>query len=555
MALEGTQPRVKPRGRTARFNEITNILLRHDFWGLLRAMMSPRAAEEAQRMDREQRPAARLRRILEDLGPTFIKLGQLMATRPDLVPRDYVEEFKRLYDGTKPSTYDEVREVIHEQLGAPPEELFATFEKQALASASVGQVHRATMKDGTPVAVKVQHVGIEEAMYLDFEILRGIVTFIEKTFAASRVWQPTGHLEELKLMMDRELDYRYEVKNTLRVAHNFRHDPSVKIPQMHRDMCAKRVMVMEWIDGIKFSNVEAPEMQDIDRKNVAKIVTHAMAKQIFIDRIFHADPSPGNMMIMHSDQVCFLDFGAVGVVTERRSKAILALITGIAKGDVEQTTEAIVDLCDVQGELDQKRFTTDVEKILDFFEREQVSVADPRIMEMILTLAAEHRMLLPPDFMLITRSLFQFDGFCRDLDPDYEIVSILEPFVGQLVWKNMASTKKQKELVEETFGELLKFGRTFPHALNTLVRKVERNELSTRIELAGLEGIKQTYGRGVLKTSFTIMMGALVIGLGFVYGGNQPEAAGRYLFIAGSIVVAWTLVLILWSESFKGRYD
>ncbi len=545
--------RAKSPSKTTRFNEITNILLRNDFWGLLRAML--RGDTTGTPGKDGDSPPARLRRILEDLGPTFIKLGQLMATRPDLVPAPYVEEFKRLYDGTKPSTYPEVREVIKAELGAYPEDLFATFEKEALASASVGQVHRATLPDGTPVAVKVQHVGIDEDMYLDFEILRGMVTFIEKTFAASRVWQPTAHLEELKHMMDRELDYRFEVKNTLRVAHNFRHDSTVKIPGMHRDLCARRVMVMEWIDGIKFSNANAPELDGIDKRNVAKIVTHAMARQIFMDRIFHADPSPGNMMIMSSDEVCFLDFGAVGVVTERRAKAILGLITGIAKGDVEQTTESIVDLCDVYGEVDQKRFTNDVEKILDFFEREQVSVADPRIMEMILDLAREHRMLLPPDFMLISRALFQFDGFCRDLDPDYEIVSILEPFVGQLVWKNIASSKKQKELVEETFGELLKFGRTFPHALNTLVRKVERNELSTRIELAGLEGIKRAHGRGVLKTSFTIMMASLVVGLGIVYAGSNPDIAGRYIFVAGALMVSWALVLILWSESFKGRHD
>ncbi len=541
------------RGKTARFNEIVNILLRNDFWGLLREMLLPRAPDAMP--DGVEPAPVRMRKILEELGPTFIKIGQLLATRPDLVPAEYVEQFKQLYDGTEPSPYEEVRQVVKEQLGQEIEEIFTTFEKKALASASVGQVHRATLKDGQEVAVKVQHVGIEDAMLMDFEILRGLVTFIEKTFAASRVWQPTAHLEELRLMLERELDYRFEVKNTQRVSNNFRHDDAVKIPEMYTDFCSKRVMVMEFIKGIKFKHVDAPEMAGIDRKNVAKIVTHSMAKQIFIDRFFHADPSPGNMMIMHSNQVVFLDFGAVGMVTERRSKAILQLITGIAKADVESTSEAIVDLCDVFGEVDQKRFVTDVEKVLDFFEREQVSVADPRIMEMILELARQHKMLLPPDFMLITRSLFQFDGFCRDLDPDYEIVSILEPFVGQMIWKNISSPKKQKELVEETFGELLKFARTFPHALNTLVRKVERNELSTRIEVSGLEGWKASQGRTALKMAFTIMMSALLVGLGIVYAGPNAEMAAQYLFIATVILVSWTLVLILWSEGFKGNRE
>lgn len=543
-----------PRSKAARFNEILNILLRHDFWGLLRAVM--RGAPLGEAMDGQESPAARLRRILEELGPTFIKIGQLLATRPDLVPQELAEEFKGLYDGTTPSPYEDVETVVEDELGQGILDVFASFDQDALASASVGQVHKAVLKDGTEVAVKVQHPGIEEAMLLDFEILRGLVTFIEKTFAASRVWQPTQHLDELRQMLGRELDYRYEVKNTQRVAQNFRHDPTVVIPRMHKSLCGRRVMVMEWIDGIKFSSTEHLDGLGIDRKNVARLVTHAMAKQIFMHRFFHADPSPGNLMILDSDTVVFLDFGAVGAVTERRAKAIFRLISGIGKNDVEATSEAIIDLCDQHGEYDPKRFTTDVEKVLDFFEREEVSVADPRIMEMILDLARTHKMLLPPDFMLITRSLFQFDGFCRDLDPDYELVSVLEPLVAELAWKNITSTKKQKELVEETVGEMLRFARTFPHTLNQVVRRIERNEIRSTVDIAGLEGIKRSQGRSTLKMSFTVMMAALVLGLAIVYSGPSPDAfAGRFLFGAGAVMVVWALVLVLWSESLKGNRD
>jgi ubiquinone biosynthesis protein len=542
-AVMARDKRTRRPSKSTRFNEIFNILLRNDFFRLVR--------------NAEHRDApVKMRRILEELGPTFVKTGQLLATRPDLVPPEYAEEFKQLYDGTKPGPFIEVREVIEAELGRPISEVFGSFEEVALASASVGQVHRATLKDGTKVAVKVQHVGIKESMLLDFQILRGIATFVEKTFAASRIWQPLEHLEELQQMLERELDYTFEVQNTIRVAEKFRHDDSVLIPHMHKQLCTKKVMVMEFVDGIKFAHPEQLDKQGIDRKNVAKVITHAMAKQIFLHRVFHADPSPGNMMILSSDKVCFLDFGAVGNVTERRAKSILRLITGIGKGDLDAASEAIIDLCDQRGEYDPKRFTTDVEKILDFFEREQVSVADPRVMELILELARRHKMMLPPDFMLITRALFQFDGFCRDLDPDYELVTVLEPLVADLVWKNLTSTKKQKEVVEETVGELLKFGRTFPHALNQLVRRVERNEIRTTIEVAGMEELKRSQGRGVLKSSFTIIMAALIIGMGIVYASPDAGAStGPFLFGAGTLVILWTLVMVVWSESFKGRRD
>ncbi|HLF16359.1 MAG TPA: AarF/UbiB family protein, partial [Candidatus Thermoplasmatota archaeon] len=405
-----------PRSRLARFNEIVNILLQNDFWSLLRSLT--RGSPVDGQADASGEPhAVRARRILEELGPTFIKIGQLLATRPDLVPNAYVEEFKKLYDKTTPSPFQEVERVVREDLGRGISEVFASFEPQAIASASIGQVHRATLKDGTEVAVKVQHVGIEEAMVLDFEILQGLVTFLEKTFAATRIWQPAQHLAELRLMLERELDYRYEMKNTLKVAHNFRHDPGVHIPKMHEGLCTKRILVMEFVHGFKFTKPDAPELAGIDLRNVARLVTFAMARQIFIDRVFHADPSPGNMLILSSERVAFLDFGAVGVVTERRAKAILRLITSISKGDIEGTCDAVVDLCEQRGEYDPKRFTHDVERMLDFFEREGVSVADPRLMEMVLNLAKEHGMLLPPDFVLISRALFQFEGFCRTLDP------------------------------------------------------------------------------------------------------------------------------------------
>lgn len=540
-----------PRSRLARFNQIVNILLRNDFWGLLRSMTGEAAA------DPDKAPApVRLCMMLEEMGPSFIKIGQLLATRPDLVPQSYVDEFKKLYDATKPSPPEQVREVIRTELGRDVEAIFATFEPAALASASIGQVHRATLNDGTKVAVKVQHVGIEESMILDFQILRGLISFMEKTFAATRVWQPTEHLEELRVMLERELDYRYEMRNTQRVEHNFRNEPTVHIPRMYPELCTKRVLVMEFIDGIKFTRIDAPEMQGIDRANVARIVTMAMARQIFIDRLFHADPSPGNMMILDSNKVAFLDFGAVGIVTERRAKTILRLITGIAKGDVEGTTEATIDLCEQRTELDMKRLSSDVEKILDFFEREDVSVADPRIMEMILHLAKQHQMLLPPDFVLISRALFQFEGFCRVLDPEFELVTVLEPFVAELLWKNLSSTKKQKELIEETVGELLRFGRTLPHTLNTLIRKIERNEISTRVEVAGMEGLKSAQGRGVLKTSFTIMMAALVIGFAIVYATPSVEARSvQFLFAAAGVLTIWTLVMVVWSEAFKGHRE
>lgn len=537
------------RGRRSRFNEILTILLRNNAWGLMSQILRGKVPDP----DDEPLPP-RVRRLLEALGPTFIKLGQLLATRPDLLEKEYVEEFRKLYDQAPASTPAEVARILKSELGRDATELFAAFNPMPIASASIGQVHEATLQDGRRVAVKIQHAGIAEEMEADFRILRRLVNFIEKTFAGSRIWQPSDHLEELRLMLERELDYRYEMRNAQRIAENFADDPKVHIPTVVPELSSKRVLVMEFLDGKKLTGNIA--LAGIDGAAVARTITTAMAKQIFVDRIFHADPSPGNIMVMPGDVVAFLDFGAVGIVTERRARNILELITAIGNGHVEGTCEAILDLCDQRAEVDAKRFRADVERILDHFEREQVSVADPVLMDLIVGLARAHRMLLPPDFALITRALFQFEGICRSLDPDFELVAVLDPFVTQVAWKNISSPTAQKDAVQETVTELLKFARTLPHTLNTVLRKIERNEITTRIEVGGLEGIKQSQGRGVLKTSFTVLAASLIVGLALVYASPTPsDRIGQFLFGALVILVSWVLVMVLWSEGLKGNRE
>lgn len=538
------------KGRRSRFNEIVTILLRHNAWGLLSAILrgkpQPESAEPA---------PLRVRLLLEALGPTFIKLGQLLATRPDLLEKEYVEEFRKLYDQAPASPPEEVGEILRAELGREPSEVFAAFNPRPIASASIGQVHEATLQDGRRVAVKVQHGGIATQMRADFRILRRLVAFVEKTFAGSRIWQPSDHLEELRLMLERELDYRYEMRNAQRIAANFAGDAKVHIPFIVPELSSRRVLVMEFIDGAKLTGAGASR-PGVDGAAVARTLTEAMAKQIFVDRIFHADPSPGNILVLPGNVVAFLDFGAVGIVTDRRARTILQLVTAIGGGHVEGTMEAILDLCDQRAEVDAKRLRMDVERILDHFEREQVSVADPVLMDLIVGLARAHRMLLPPDFALITRALFQFEGICRSLDPDFELVTVLDPFVAKVAWRNISSPTAQKDAVQETVAELLKFGRTLPHTLNTVLRKIERNELSTRVEVAGLEGIKSAQGRGVLKTGFTILAASLIVGLAIVYASPTPgQRIGQYIFGASAIVVGWILVMVLWSEAFKGNRE
>lgn len=541
--------------KSKRFNEIFHILLTHDVTSLLRdlAAMAPSPFRSTrQNGTGPAQVAPRVRKLMEALGPTFIKMGQLLGTRPDLIPPAFVEEFKKLYDQTHPSDFEDIKKVIEKDLGKPLETVFRSFEPVALASASIGQVHRAVLRSGEAVAVKVQHPEIEERMRTDFEILKVLAKFTERVFAASRVWQPVEHLEEIRHMLNKELDYRNELQIQLEVERNFAEIPSVKIPRAFEAFCGKRVLVMEYIEGIKFRSADQPELANIDRKRVASIITQAMAKQVFTDRLFHADPSPGNLLILGSDKVCFLDFGAFGVVTRRRSRLILDLLISLSQANIDEIGRSIVDLCDIRGEYDPKKFLRDVERIADYYEREKASPADPVLLQMLVDTANAHRMTLPPDFMLITRALYQFDGMCKALDPQYEIVEALQPFVADLLRDRVLRPEHPMDALRQFTHELARLTR-MPATIDKILYKLEKGDLATKVEIRGLEDYKTHQMRIVFIVCFTLLVGFTLIGSAIGYGLGGREFIQDYTFLGLFGFLAAALVYVYASGMFSRK--
>lgn len=537
--------------KSKRFNEVVHILLTHNFPVVLKELAfygrkpsrdkkKPTVATDATPL---QTLPHRVRLIMEDLGPSFIKIGQLLGTRPDLIPPEFIEEFKKLYDQTTPTPFPQVRTMVESELDRPLEQTFLRFDETPLASASIAQVHRAVLMDGREVAVKVQHPGIDERMRLDFEILRGIVNFTERVFAASRVWQPASHLEEIRQMLNKELDFSHEVSIQQKVRVNFEDDDDVKIPAVFQEFCTRRVVVMEFIDGIKFRSRDQPELADMDRSRLARIIANAMAKQIFVDRLFHADPSPGNLLILTDGRVCFLDFGAFGRVTERRARVIFEMIVELNRGSLEGTARTVLELCDQRGEYDAKRFLHDLEGILDYYEIERPSPADPVLLDKILQVAKNHNMLLPPDFMLITRALYQFDGMCKELAEDYELIGVLTPFVGKVAREHFLSPEAQLGHLRDAASELGTLIRHLPGHIERILTKLEKGDLVTQIEVKGLQEHARGRARLTYLASFTALVAAEVIG-GAIIAAFAPQAMVSYAVGSIFLMAGWLLVLL-----------
>lgn len=538
-------------GKLQRTLEILRILYKHDFLSTMRRLAT--ADRQVAGLDKRELRVPedippKVRRLLEDLGPTFIKIGQLLGTRPDLVPTPFVEEFRNLYDQTEPTPFPQVREQVESELGERLENVFRDFSEEPVASASIGQVHFATLKTGEEVAVKVQHPNIEQRVWTDFRIMRPIVEFIEKLFAASRVWQPSDHLHELAEMLDNELDYKYEAENQQRARKNLADNDNVVVPRVYWKRSTKRVLTLERIDGIKFSEEDEHRLAELDGERVAEIITHAMAQQIFEHRLFHADPSPGNLMVIDSETVAFLDWGAVGKVPERRADRVFDLIVGFMKNDLEAVTQALIDICNVHGELDMPALYRDVETIMDYHDRERASVGDPEVLDMIIEVAEKHDMLLPPDFILITRALFQFEGLCRRLDPTYELVEVLEPYIGRYLTRRALNIPGSRQEMLGSALDATETVREIPRRMNSFLRKLESNQLRFTVDTVA-NGAAEAGDRQSFRQSLTWLVSAITVGTGLVVGmDGGPGALLNFVFFTLVLLIAWSFAMLVLAE-------
>lgn len=533
-----------------RIAEVVGILAEHDFFGLMRRVARAPVSNVGGKPEiviPEDVPR-KVRLLMEDLGPTYIKMGQLLGTRPDIVPKAFIEEFRHFYDRTRPSPFGEIKALIEGDLGRPLEDVFATFQEEPIASASIGQVHVATLRTGEKVAVKVQHPGTAALVEVDFEVMRPLVRFIQNLFAASRLFQPSEHLHEIEEMLARELDYTHEARILQRFHRNFAGSAKVKIPKLYPAHCSRRILVMEFIDGLPLSRATGEEMRrrGVDRKAIAKVLTVAMAKMIFEDRIFHADPSPGNLIITGPDTVAFIDFGAVGHVTRRRAERVMHLVHGFETENLDEVTQALLELCNIHGPVDHNLLRRDVERILDYAVTERAAVGDPVIMDLIAKTAEHNHMLLPADFFLVSRALFQFEGLCVRLDPEYDMVQQFTPIVIQHLYREAVSGEGLAALKEPAaaYAELL---ATLPTRLNNLLRKLETNQLEVRVRDVSPDGVARDERR-VMQRSFTALVGALIVGAGLTSLSPAPEATSNFLFFGAVFLLLWGIVMLYYSE-------
>lgn len=485
-----------------RFVEITSTLTKYGFAGELhriepefvkRWLGHEQVGDIAQMSDGE-----RIRLACEELGPTFVKLGQVLSTRPDVVPPEIAKELEKLQSGTKADRPETVRNTVEEELGGTLEELFTDFDETPLASASIGQVHRATLLDGTGVVVKVRHPGIEERVEVDFDILSALAGFLEEHDGTLKAIQIKSVVEEARRTLRGELDFRRELRNITFFRRAFADREDLHFPEPFPECSTRRVLTMELLDGYSVANEERLVADGHDRKALALAGVHLFLDMVFRDGVFHADPHPGNVFVLLDGRLGLIDFGMVGRVDEDMRDDLLDLLVGFTRADMREIDRAVRRLGVIPTDIDDSAFRRDIGEFQAELASTKIDELDiAGLLEQFSAILRRHRILLPPGVSMLIKLLIMLEGTSRHLDPSFSLMEVLKPYCEKLVMKRL-SPKAQVERAFESGRDWVRLVQRLPTLLDDAVRRFERGQLKVDMEHSGLEATVDRLVSGLL---------------------------------------------------------
>jgi ubiquinone biosynthesis protein len=486
----------------------------------------------------------RIRLALTELGTTFIKLGQMMSTRADLVGPELAAELASLQADTPADPPELVRATIQSELGAPPEAIFAWFDETTLASASVGQVHLARLHDGTDVVVKVQHAGIEEKVRSDLSLLATVAQLAETNSKELARYRPADTVEEFSRSLMRELNFHTELNNLLRFAQDFASNPQVHIPVVYPDLSSRRVLTMEKLAGYSIARSERMTADNINRTAFAALFANSMMQMIFRNGFYHADPHPGNLFVLPGSRLGLLDCGKVGRVDEQTRDDFIGIVAAFLTGDVEALTDQLINLCEVPIDLNRTAYKADVAEFVGEFRESMGNNLDlGAAFEAMFGIIRRHHLVVPPRVNMLLLVIVQIEGTARQLDPDFDLTATLQSYGADLLKRRFSPQQLQKEAVR-SFRDWSRLLREIPRETVNLLERIQRGELQIHVQQHGLQAPlhRLTYG---------IIVAALLLGSALLWALAAPPAPwGISIFgvlgAALGLALAFHLLYLIW---------
>jgi ubiquinone biosynthesis protein len=457
----------------------------------------------------------RLRVAFSELGPTFIKLAQILSSRPDLITVAYADEFKKLQDNVPPFPFAQAKTIIEREFQTTLEDLFMFIDPKPIAAASIAQVHNAILRDGSPVIVKIQRPFIKKIIETDMEVLQILTRLMVRYIPDTQFINPTGIMEEFARTIKKELLFTLEVRNAERFRANFAHHNMIYIPKIYHSLVTDSVFVMERIEGVKIDRIDQIDEMGFDRKKLAVTISDIYFKQIFEDGYFHADPHPGNIFVLNDGRIGLIDFGMVGILSADLMEAIADTLLAFVSQDYDGLVDLYERLGLTTGEIDieefRREFKADLMEALSPFYTQslgELNIAD--ILETVSSLAIKHGLKAPRDLILVNRTLLFLEHLGHKLDPSFRVVDEIKPHAIKLMTKKLHPDRimeKAKRNMKEISDLLL----TTPKHLRALIRKAIKDDFTLSINVVGLDRIIRDYDRSTNRLAFSVVLAAVIV--------------------------------------------
>lgn len=537
---------------TGRYRAIAMALMRHGFGymveelGLYHLLSLPRRLV-TQETHTSLTLGERIRLVLEDLGPTFVKLGQLASTRSDLLPDSIIQELVKLQDNVPPFPADRARAIIEQELDQHMDEIFTSFENIPLAAASIGQVHRAVLHSGQVVAVKVQRPGILRTMSRDLEILKDLSALAEKRLSWARQYELSRMVEEFSKSLLGELDYTQEARNAEKISQQMDYD-GVYIPDIHWDYTSTRVLTMEYVIGTTLNRRDELLSKGVKLKALAQQLVEMMLRQIFIHGFFHADPHPGNIIRMDDGKLALIDFGMMGRLNEEMKEQLSALIIALMRKNTDAMVRAILRLGVIPEDADRGALHDDMDRLREeYYDVPFSKMSIGKALNDLFGIARKHRLMLPPDLTMLGKTMLTLEGVISNLDPTISILEMAEPFGRELVKQRFSGSRLQRKFLGGV-ADLTESLLELPGQAKQLSAMLNKGKLKLEVVAPELQNLERKLDRignrlafSIVMLAFSIIMAGLIIG-----GGLRGQPSMLWSFPAVEIGSVVAILMFLW---------
>lgn len=549
-----------------RARHIVNVFIKHGFGQVVEQLNLQRLLPFRKRIRilaspslAEKNIAEHLRRAFEELGPSFIKLAQILSSRPDLITKPISDEFRKLQDEVPPFPFERVVEIMRKELKREPEDVFMSLSQTPVAAASIAQVHEATLKDGRSVIVKIQRPNIKEIIETDISIMSFIAGLMDKYLPETAFFNPKGIVEEFSRTIRRELDFMEEAKNITRFGRNFADYPGVFIPRTYPDLVTEKILVMDKVEGVRIDDIEGITGLGLDRSELARKGIDVYFKMIFDDGFFHADPHPGNIFAMPDGAIGLVDFGIVGWLPEEIIESFAGALIALVNKDFDALIDQYIELGLFAEDFDRELFARELKAdlihySLPLYDKALTEINIAQFLDTVTHLAMKHRIKLPPDLLLINKTMLILDSIGRLLDPKFNFIVAAQPYALRLVRRKYSPERMLGRAKKHT-TEIADFVMTTPKQIRQILRKVLKEDLQINMNLRGLEVLRRDMDRAANRLVFGIVVAAIIIGSALIV---QSDLKGLifdipFLAIAGGLVGLVMGVYLLISIIRSGR--